>query len=81
MNNKNYPPVLLMANTKTKASSVHDTYRLAARLQMRTRAYHPVIMLTNEQVEEFDRYDEYTYNAAVEHSLLFLNLNLNVYTD
>lgn len=81
VNNKNYPPVLLMANTKTKASSVHDTYRLAARLQMRTRAYHPVIMLTNEQVEEFDRYDEYTYNAAVEHSLLFLNLNLNVYTD
>lgn len=81
VNNKNYPPVLLMANSNTKASSVHDTYRLTAKLQMRTKAYHPVIMLTNEQVEEFDRYDEYTYNAAVEHTLLFLNLNLNVYTD
>lgn len=76
--NKKYPPMLLLTTDKNKIIPEDQTYKLAARMQMRTKGYNPIIMLTPKRADRLDEYDEYTYRIFIEHGFLFISDQLGV---
>lgn len=72
---KNYPPVLLMTSPEHKIITKSETYKMTAKLQMRTRGYNPIIMLSPDQKNEMI---EYSYKNYIEYAFCFLSRNMNI---
>lgn len=77
-NKKNYPPILLMTSDENKLIPRHHTFKMTAKLQMRTRGYNPIIMLTPKRVDFLDEYPDYTYKVYIEHAFWFLTQNMGI---
>ncbi|MGL5773243.1 MAG: prolyl oligopeptidase family serine peptidase, partial [Bacteroidales bacterium] len=78
VNNKNYPSILFITTDKNNVIPEDHTYKLVARMQMRTKARNPIIMLTPDYVDKLDEYERYTYKMFIEHALIFIANQLNV---
>lgn len=70
---KSYPPILLMATNENLFIPKSHTYKMTAKLQMRTRGYHPIVMLTPDRINQLDEYSEYAYSLFIEHAFCFLS--------
>lgn len=79
-NKRSYPPILLMVSHENKDIPKHDTYKMTAKLQMRSRGYNPIIMLTPEQNEMNEQINNYCYKRYIEHAFIFLMQNMNIDT-
>ncbi|MGL4780327.1 MAG: prolyl oligopeptidase family serine peptidase, partial [Bacteroidales bacterium] len=75
---KSYPPLLFMVSDKKDLIPEDQTYRLAAKLQMRTKADNPVLLLTPRYVENLEGYDRYTYKMFIEYGMLFIMDQLDI---
>lgn len=75
---RSYPPILLMSSNENLSIQKSHTYKMTAKLQMRTRGFHPIIMLTPEQVNQLEEYNDYTYTVFIEHAFWFLSRNLGI---
>lgn len=69
---KNYPPLLLVSTDKANLIPEDHTLRLTARIQMRSKADNPVIMLTPRRVEALDPASEFSYKMVIEHGFIFI---------
>ncbi|MGL5786064.1 MAG: prolyl oligopeptidase family serine peptidase [Bacteroidales bacterium] len=78
VNKKNYPPLLLMSSDDNLFIPKSHTYKMTAKLQMRTRGYNPIVMLTPDRIAELDEYEHYTYTMFIEHAFWFLTQNLGI---
>ncbi|MGL4331983.1 MAG: prolyl oligopeptidase family serine peptidase [Bacteroidales bacterium] len=78
VNKKNYPPILLMTSNENLYIPKSHTYKMTAKLQMRTKGYNPILMLNPERVNQLDEYSDYTYTVFIEHAFWFLSRNLGV---
>lgn len=75
---KSYPPMLLISSENNRLIPAYHTYKMAAKLQMRTRATHPVILITPGHVKYLDQYESYSYKTSVDQALHFLAPYLGV---
>lgn len=81
VNRKNYPPILLMSSNENLYIPKSHTYKMTAKLQMRTRGYNPIVMLTPKRINKLDEYEDYTYTMFIEHAFWFLSHNLGIRID
>ena len=75
---KNYPPILLMSSNENMYISKAHTYKMTAKLQMRTRGFNPIVMLTPNRIDRLEEYDHYIYTMFIEHAFWFVSKNLGV---
>lgn len=75
---RSYPPILLMSSNENLSIQKSHTYKMTAKLQMRTRGFHPIIMLTPERINQLEEYNDYTYTVFIEHAFWFLSRNLGI---
>lgn len=78
---KDYPPVLLMSTNNKDLVPESQTYRMTAKLQMRTKGHNPIAMLDAGRIDRLEDYEEYTYKMFIEHGFLFIARELGIQLD
>lgn len=78
---KDYPPVLLMSTNNKDLVPESQTYRMTAKLQMRTKGHNPIVMLDAGRIDRLEDYEEYTYKMFIEHGFLFIARELGIQLD
>lgn len=78
---KNYPAMLIIASDRNKVIPADQSVRLTAKLQMRTKGWNPILLLTSKRDNSDEGFDENTYKMYIEKGFSFLANEIGVNFD